>query len=207
MPKLIDHEARRLELSDALLRVVRRHGWEAVSLRKVATEAGVSMGMVQHYFTTKDEMLRFVLEVISDDVRARCRARVAALPEPHTPRRVVGAVLTEMIPRRSRRETEVDAAAVFVRRFMLRPESVARLAASGADLKAFLADQIRIARAPGGTVAEAERDAGGLIALLDGLMLSIISGQQTYETSVEIMETQVDLVLGTEPRSPSEPLG
>ena len=48
---------------DALWRITRRQGWDAISLRNVAAEAGVSMGMVQHYFTTKDQMLRFAVEI------------------------------------------------------------------------------------------------------------------------------------------------
>lgn len=96
VPKKIDHQARRLQLIDAVWRITRRDGWDAVSLRKVAAQAGVSMGMVQHYFTTKDEMLRFAIEMISEDVRGRIRARVAKLPEGHGPRLLVWTVLSEM---------------------------------------------------------------------------------------------------------------
>jgi AcrR family transcriptional regulator len=49
-------------------------GLEAVSLRHVATEAGVSTGMVQHYFRTKDEMMTFALEMVMDNIQARATA-------------------------------------------------------------------------------------------------------------------------------------
>lgn len=192
MPKKIDHAARRLELAEALWRLTRRDGWEAISLRKVAAEAGVSMGMVQHYFTTKDEMLRFALEMISEDVRARIRARVAKLPEPPTPRLLVETVLTEMIPRPARRRSELDATAVFIRRFTLKPESAAKLAPGGAELKALLTEQIRLGTNTG--KAAAERDAGGLLALLDGLMFAIVTGEQTSASALAILETQLDHV-------------
>jgi TetR/AcrR family transcriptional repressor of bet genes len=194
VPKKIDHAARRLELAEALWRLTRDHGWEAISLRKVAAEAGVSMGMVQHYFTTKDEMLRFALEMISEDVRARIRARVAELPEPHSPRRLVELVLTEMLPQPSRRELELDATAVFIRRFMLKPESAATVAAGGAELKAMLTEQIRLA----GVSGDAERDAGGLLAMLDGLMFAIVTGEQTAESAMAILRAQLDHVFGAE---------
>lgn len=192
MPKKIDHTVRRLELTEALWRLSRRDGWEAISLRKVAAEAGVSMGMVQHYFTTKDEMLRFALEMISEDVQARIRARVASMPQPLTPRGLVETVLTEMIPRPSRRRTELDAAAVFIRRFMLKPGSAAHLAAGGAELKALLTEQIRLSRDSGDDTAE--RDAGGLLAMLDGLMFAIVTGEQTSEGALDILHTQLDHV-------------
>jgi AcrR family transcriptional regulator len=192
MPKQVDQHARRLALADALWRITRRDGWDAISLRRVAAEAGVSMGMVQHYFTTKDEMLRFALEEIAEDVRQRIRARLAELPQPHTPRRLVATLLTEMIPRPGRRESERDAAAVYVRRFLLRPESTTELAKGGADLRTFLTEQIRLARPDG----DAEIAAAGLLALLDGLILNIVTGDQTSHTATTILDAQLDHVFG-----------
>ena len=57
MPKKVDHQERRTLIADALMRVAADQGLEAVSLRHVAAAAGVSSGMVQHYFRTKDEMM------------------------------------------------------------------------------------------------------------------------------------------------------
>ncbi|WP_233157170.1 MULTISPECIES: TetR family transcriptional regulator [Amycolatopsis] len=37
-----------------------------MSLREVAAEAGVSMGRVQHYFASKDDMLGFALELANE---------------------------------------------------------------------------------------------------------------------------------------------
>ena len=200
MPKQVDHQARRLALLDAMWRITRREGWDAITLRKLAAEAGVSMGMVQHYFTTKDEMLRFAVEMMAEDTRQRVRERIARLPQPHTPRRLLETALTEMIPDVSRRSEEAEAADVWLRRFMLRPEHTTALARGGADLIAFLVQQIRLGR--GGTDADAqaaaERDAGGLIAMLDGLIFNMVVRQQTTESAIETMRTQLDFVLGIE---------
>ena len=208
MPKIVDHQARRRALAEALWRLNRRAGWEAISLRKVAAEADVSMGTVQHYFATKDQMLRFALDMMFEDVLMRIRGRVAALPEPRTPRRLVETVLGEMIPRPGRRESEGDAASIFVRRILLTPGNAADLAASNPDLSRFLAEQIRLGRAghtsavgptpateaePG---AAAEQDAAGLIALLEGLILRIAAGAETSETALVLLARQLDLVLG-----------
>jgi AcrR family transcriptional regulator len=198
VPKKIDHQARRLELTDALMRITRREGWDAISLRKVAAEAGVSMGMVQHYFTTKDEMLRFAIEMIEEDVRARIRARVAKLPDPHTPRRLVWTVLSEMIPRPARRTAEIEAAEVFIRRFMLSPESKARFVRSGIELRTAIKGQILLSRKGSGPRAEADadRDAGGLVAMLNGLMFDFVTGEQTPEGALATMRTQIEFVFG-----------
>jgi AcrR family transcriptional regulator len=194
VPKKIDHQARRLELTDALMRLTRREGWDAISLRKVAAEAGVSMGMVQHYFTTKDEMLRFVIEMITEDVRRRIRVRAAKLPADSSPRLLVWTVLSEMIPSPARRTAEVEAAEVFVRRFLLSPESSAQFARDGAELKQAIKEQILLGRK--GSDADAERDAGGLVAMLNGLMYEFVAGVQTSESALDTMRAQIEFVFG-----------
>lgn len=193
MPKQVDHHVRRLALLDALWRITRREGWDAISLRKVAAEAGVSMGMVQHYFTTKDQMLRFAVEMMAEDTRQRIRERVAALPEPHTPRQLVHAVLTEMIPDADRRPAEAEAADVWVRRFLLRPDDRSSLHNGFDDVKNFLVEQILLVRGPAATV-DAGRDADGLIALLDGLIYNIVTGHLTAATARAVIDGQLDYV-------------
>jgi TetR/AcrR family transcriptional repressor of bet genes len=194
VPKQVDHHARRLELLDALMRITRSDGWDAISLRKVAAEAGVSMGMVQHYFASKDEMLRFALEMMAEDVRTRIRERVAALPQPIAPRLLVETALSEMIPRPSRRTAEAEGAEVWMRRFLLRPESRAILNKGAADLEAGLIAQILLARP--GDQRGAERDAGALMALIDGLIFNIVVGQLDADAAIEILRGQLDYIFG-----------
>ncbi|MBO0881624.1 MAG: TetR family transcriptional regulator [Mycobacterium sp.] len=190
MPKQVDHTARRLELLEAMMRITRTHGWDGVSLRKLAAEAGVSMGMVQHYFTTKDEMLRFAIEMMAEDTRQRIRDRTAALPEPRTPRQLAETLLTEMIPNPRRRAIEAEGVKVWIRRFLLRPDSQATLHEGATELRTALTNLIFSGR-PGDKV-DAQRDADTLIALLDGLIYHIVIGQQTAETATAILTTQLD---------------
>lgn len=58
MPKIVDHEQRRRQLADAVLRVIARRGGVAgVTNREVATESGWSTGILAHYFKGQHEML------------------------------------------------------------------------------------------------------------------------------------------------------
>ncbi|WP_405401431.1 TetR/AcrR family transcriptional regulator [Streptomyces sp. NBC_01104] len=57
MPRVSDHDARQGQITDAVQRLVVRHGLTAVTVARTAAEAGMSVGLVQHYFTAKDEML------------------------------------------------------------------------------------------------------------------------------------------------------
>jgi AcrR family transcriptional regulator len=61
MPKLVDHEVRRKELLDAVWRIVARAGLAAATTREIAREAGVSNGVLAHYFPDKDELLTAAL--------------------------------------------------------------------------------------------------------------------------------------------------
>ncbi|MBO0881627.1 MAG: TetR family transcriptional regulator, partial [Mycobacterium sp.] len=94
MVKQVDHEQRRAVIAAALWRIASRDGLAATTVRQVATEAGVSVGQVQHYFTTKDEMLLFALRRVGDDLADRLTEKITALPEPYDPYQVVRLMLT-----------------------------------------------------------------------------------------------------------------
>lgn len=74
MPKIVDHEQRRGEIVLGLWQVIHELGMDRVSFRAVAEAAGVSIGRVQHYFTSKDELVVF-----------GCRAMVSAAEQDHGP--------------------------------------------------------------------------------------------------------------------------
>lgn len=54
---MVDHEARRRQITDAVCRITLKQGLGAATFRAVAAEAGVSVRLVQHYFGTKDVLL------------------------------------------------------------------------------------------------------------------------------------------------------
>lgn len=59
MPKIVDHDERRLELVDATWRIIARLGIEGATMREIATEAGFANGALKPYFPTKDTLLTF----------------------------------------------------------------------------------------------------------------------------------------------------
>jgi AcrR family transcriptional regulator len=82
VPKIVDHEQRRRELAEAVFRVIGTQGISAVSLRDVAAEAGVSMGLVQHYFHTKNEMLLFAMAHLHNRVLKRLDKSLGQIHNP-----------------------------------------------------------------------------------------------------------------------------
>lgn len=75
MPKVVDHEARRRDISEAVWRVVARRGLEAATVRDIAEEAGVSTGVLSHYFDGKDEILAHALRSSIEETVERVERR------------------------------------------------------------------------------------------------------------------------------------
>jgi len=98
MPKLVDHQERRETIARALWRVVDQHGWTKATMREVAREAGVSLGHLQHYFTSRTGLLTFAMEFNAEQTGDRVTRGLAALDQPPHPRDVLRLVLAEMLP-------------------------------------------------------------------------------------------------------------
>ena len=62
MPKIVDHDERRSDIVDAMWRVVEHSGFEAVSIRSVAAEAGMSKATIGHYFRKRSDLISYAVE-------------------------------------------------------------------------------------------------------------------------------------------------
>ncbi|WP_020578083.1 TetR/AcrR family transcriptional regulator [Actinopolymorpha alba] len=202
MPKKVDHHARRTQIADALMRVAATHGLQAVSLRHVAAEAGVSTGMVQHYFHTKDQMMTFALDAVSDKVQARLEADAAGLPEERAPRAVVRALVVQLLPLDEPRLLEGHVALAFHAYSAVKPAIAADLRANSRLMRAFIADQVRVARA---TVDDTDRidpdhAATGLLALVEGLSMQVLVGYHSPDAALAVLDAQLDVIFGQSAR-------
>jgi AcrR family transcriptional regulator len=79
VPKIVDHDQRRLELVSAAWRVIARTGIVGVTIREIAREAGVSTGVLAHYFDGKEELLAAALRRSHQQVYARVQERTQGL--------------------------------------------------------------------------------------------------------------------------------
>lgn len=71
MPKIVDPEQRRQAIADALFDVLRQGGLSKVTLAAVADRADLAIGSVRHFLGTREEMIGFAFDVISDRFRDR----------------------------------------------------------------------------------------------------------------------------------------
>ncbi|MBO1267923.1 TetR/AcrR family transcriptional regulator [Arthrobacter cavernae] len=73
MPKIVDHDERRLELVDATWRIIARLGIEGATMREIALEAGFANGALKPYFPTKDTLLTFAFRHVFNRTNERIR--------------------------------------------------------------------------------------------------------------------------------------
>jgi len=79
LPKIVDHDLRRQELLSATWRVIARIGVIGATTREIAREAGVSTGVLAHYFTDKEDLLVGALRLSHQQYFTRIAERTQGL--------------------------------------------------------------------------------------------------------------------------------
>lgn len=64
---------RREALVDATLRCLKRHGHEGVSVRRISAAAGVSIGLINHHFPSKSELVAEAYETLALSLQVSIR--------------------------------------------------------------------------------------------------------------------------------------
>ena len=80
MPKLGMGPIRRQQICHAAAAVVAREGFAGTTMRLVAEEAGVSTGMLNHYYANRAELLRQALVHVSERSQERYERAMEGVP-------------------------------------------------------------------------------------------------------------------------------
>jgi AcrR family transcriptional regulator len=162
MPRVVDHEERRAQVAAAVWRVVSGDGLEAVTVRRVAAETGMSTSVVSHYFAGKDDLLRLAFRLVVDRGRERAEAETRAGGAGRA-----RALLVTGLPLDAERRTEARVWFSFLGLALTRPDLAAEQRGAYRAWRGALAATLRAEGLPEALDADAE--AAGLIALVDGL--------------------------------------
>ncbi|MFD0344316.1 TetR/AcrR family transcriptional regulator [Streptomyces sp. NPDC127117] len=182
MPKVVDHQARRVQVADAVQELITEQGLDRVTMARTATTAGVSVGHVQHYFSTKDEMLLFTHERVVQ----KTLDRVSELGERATRQRlpirdVVIEGLAEWLPVDPRRRSAHRVVLAFLGRTVDSPQLARAHAETGRLIRSMLATAVHNGKECG----EVPHDTDAALAALDlhclteGLALELGSDPDT----------------------------
>lgn len=171
MPKIVDHELRKIRIAEAAWKVIVQSGLEHATVRKIAKESGLSVGSLRYYFPTQAELLLFSMELVSERVKERIQAH---LHQPKAdPLTAIKDVIGEMLPLDDERRVETEVWFVFsakalvdLRLRQLNEQVYTEMSNAFKRVIQFL-QQVGLVRAD----LQAEREAKRLHALVDGLAL------------------------------------
>lgn len=199
MPKVVDHNARRAQIADAVQRIIERSGLNSVTVARTAAEAGISPGLVQHYFHSKDEMLLFTISQIRERVQARVQHWIGeGEAAERTIAMVVKSGLLELIPLDALRRTEYTVLLAFSGHATAMPGVGIARRDWLAQVRREIAHAIRNGMLCGEVPESADVGAQAmrLVALVDGLALhAYISPESTSEVDVmAVLQDELDRV-------------
>jgi AcrR family transcriptional regulator len=194
VPKRVDHEERRRQIADALLRTAAARGLHATGMREVAAEAGVSLRLVQYYFGTKEELLLGAMQHLAARYSERALARIRRAGSPAGPRAIIAAILTEAVPADEERRTFTILYTAYFALSLTDPAlAIAPLVKNSGVVIDVVAAQLRAAQAAGDTPAGLDPDleAFSLVAMSAGLGTSVLGGQSSPEQAQAVIDYQL----------------
>lgn len=167
-----DHVARRRQVVDGVLQVVATEGLRAVTVAKVAGVAGVSVGLVQHYFPSKAALVIEAHQAVCLRIEGRVeRTRERAERENQRIEHILGAAFAELLPLDEERHHEVGLALAFAGFVLEERDAMAALRRWDARLSSMVQTALANAQECGESTDElgpGER-AEELVALVAGL--------------------------------------
>ena len=96
VPKIVDHDLRRIAIVEATCDVIATEGLEAATMRRIAQRTGSTTGLVTHYFDSKRDLLLAALRSVH---RAAGRRMLDATESGDRDQRsAVEAVIEEALP-------------------------------------------------------------------------------------------------------------
>ena len=198
MPKRVDHQERRRQIADALLRVAATRGLHATGMREVAAEAGVSLRLVQYYFGTKEELLLAAMQHLAAQFGTRAMARLSRLKEtqsPVRPRDVLAAILTEALPANDEMRTFYVIYTAYLALSLTDPAlPITPLVKNSDAVLDVMAAQLRAAQAAGETPIRLDPglEALSLMAMSAGLATSVLGGQSSADQAQAVIDYHLD---------------
>ena len=198
MPKQVDHEQRRGQIAEALLRVAGAQGLHHVGLREVAAEAGLSVRLIQYYFGTKEQLLLYATQYLAARLGERWQARLKAVGANAGPRAIIEAILAESLP------DDEDSRVFHV---IWTSYLALSLTDPGLDLGPLVRDsnvvidviaaQLRKAQQAGqlASGSDTRMEATSLVALSAGLSTSVLIGDRDAAQAWAVIRYQLDRLL------------
>lgn len=180
------HDVTRIAIANAACTLVGREGVEALSIRRVAAESGVSPGRVQHYYPGRAELVHAAFDHVQQRTQRRIEGALTALS---TAAEIVAAILRAMVPRTLAEREEARVVAAFEALALTEPILGDALKAGHAALVDLL---VTLLPHPDG---ESEVIAAGLLAVAEGVFGQVLHDQLSVERADQILDEAIRRVI------------
>ncbi|WP_147536155.1 TetR/AcrR family transcriptional regulator [Bacillus marasmi] len=74
MPKKVDLIERKNQIADATWRVILKKGIDKASIQNIAAEANMSVGLIQHNFSSKEKIFHYAMNLVINRMDERAKA-------------------------------------------------------------------------------------------------------------------------------------
>ncbi|WP_017586807.1 TetR/AcrR family transcriptional regulator [Nocardiopsis ganjiahuensis] len=180
-----EHDERRTAIIHAVWQVIAQRGMGAVSIRNVAAAAGASVGRVQYWFPSKDELLRASLEAMLSNA-ARLHADAAGGVDD---REALWQLVGHPIPRAETARAGVSVFHQYVAAAFNHP-GLARMLARAKEGEEDETARLLGGLAPG--LDDPRAAARSLMATADGLSMRVLIGGLTAAEAERTLRAEMD---------------
>lgn len=194
MPRLVDHDQRRREFATSVWGIVATKGIEGVTLRAVAKEAGVSVGRLQHYYASREELVQDSCRVMIAVAAQSVDVTEDQPPLPPDPAAQLRAVLLSGIPTSDISRRGVAIWTAYVAKSVDDPVIADLIADAQRGTVDYVATLIA-ATIPDAAQTEPQALALELLACADGLGTRVLTGSLSGSDAVATLEQRLAQLL------------
>lgn len=171
-------------------------------MREVAREADVSLGQIQHYFSSRGEMLAFAMDFAAEQTAGRVAQGMESLAQPPHPKEVLRIAITELLPLQANARTTSRMSAAYVLEALHDPALRERAGAGLRDGRALVERLVRDAMNDG--YIDAQRDPSvetDRILALSGFATLIELDVVQPQAAIAAIDRHLDELFRLEPAS------
>ncbi|MFD7843196.1 TetR/AcrR family transcriptional regulator [Nocardia sp. NPDC059764] len=196
MPRLVDHEQRRREITSAARTVIATGGLDAATFQAVAAEAGISVRLIQYYFGTKRDLMLATHTAVVADFGLRFTAQFVALGPEAAPREIIRTFAEGLLPLDDQRQQDnLVFAAFHAANLTGNTVSSEEMMGPPRYLITTITEQLVRERGDESGSHTAELDAELIVGGITGITQGVLAGGCTRERAVELIDRLLDRVL------------
>jgi TetR/AcrR family transcriptional repressor of bet genes len=187
LPRKASKDVRRQQLIEATLEVLAKKGYAGTTMADVAKAAGLSSGIVNFHFDTKENLLAETLRYLSDEYRAQWRRALEDTVDEPPAHRLAAVMRTDFSPEVCAPK-KLAAWGAFWGESASRPTYLKYCSANDAEYQDTIERLCRAIIAEGNYPYDEAQVARGFNALTEGLWLDIMT-QEKPMTPAEALKT------------------